>query len=41
MENLGFKPAIAAKAVAEAEGELGADASETALIRAALKKAAG
>ena len=41
LENLGFKPAIAAKAVAEAEGELGADASETALIRAALKKAAG
>ena len=41
LENLGFKPAIAAKAVAEAEGELGPDASESALIRAALKKAAG
>lgn len=41
LENLGFKPAIAARAVAEAQGELGEDASESALIRAALKKAAG
>lgn len=41
LENLGFKPAIAARAVAEAQDELGEDASESALIRAALKKAAG
>ena len=41
LENLGFKPAIAAKAVAEAQGELGEDASESVLIRMALKKAAG
>ena len=41
LENLGFKPAIAAKAVAEAMGELGEGASEGELIRVALKKAAG
>ena len=41
LENLGFKPAIAAKAVAEAAGELGEGASEGELIRVALKKAAG
>ena len=41
LENLGFKPAIAAKAVAEAIGELGEGASEGELIRVALKKAAG
>ncbi|MBD60007.1 MAG: Holliday junction branch migration protein RuvA [Citromicrobium sp.] len=41
LENLGFKPAIAAKAVAEAQGELGDGASEGELIRVALKKAAG
>ena len=41
LENLGFKPAIAAKAVAEATAELGEGASEGELIRVALKKAAG
>lgn len=41
LENLGFKPAIAAQAVARAQGELGEDASESELIRVALKKAAG
>lgn len=38
--NLGFKPAEASKAVAEAQGDLGADAGLDALVRAALKKAA-
>jgi Holliday junction DNA helicase RuvA len=41
LENLGFKPAIAAQAVARAQAELGEDASEGDLIRVALKKAAG
>jgi len=41
LENLGFKPAIAAQAVARALEELGEDASEGDLIRVALKKAAG
>ncbi|MXP29529.1 Holliday junction branch migration protein RuvA [Porphyrobacter algicida] len=41
LENLGFKPAVAARAVAEATGELGEGASESDLIRVALKKAAG
>ena len=41
LENLGFKPAIAARAVAAAQGELGEDAGESDLIRVALKKAAG
>lgn len=41
LENLGFKPAVAARAVAEAQGELGEDAGESALIRLALKKASG
>ncbi len=41
LENLGFKPAIAAQAVARAQGELGEDASESELIRVALKRAAG
>ncbi len=41
LENLGFKPAAAAQAVARAQAELGADASESDLIRVALKKAAG
>jgi len=41
LENLGFKPAVAAKAVATAQGELGEDASEAELIRVALKRAAG
>ncbi|MFL0355577.1 Holliday junction branch migration protein RuvA [Erythrobacter sp. GH1-10] len=41
LENLGFKPAIAAQAVARATAELGEGASEGELIRVALKKAAG
>lgn len=41
LENLGFKPAIAARAVAAAQGELGEGASEGDLIRVALKRAAG
>lgn len=41
LENLGFKPAVAARAVATAQGELGEDASENDLIRVALKRAAG
>ena len=40
LENLGFKPAVAARAVAAAQGELGEGASESDLIRVALKKAA-
>ncbi len=40
LQNLGFKPAIAAQAVARAQSELGEDASESDLIRVALKKAA-
>ena len=41
IKNLGFKPAVAARAVAAAQGELGEGASEGELIRVALKKAAG
>ena len=41
LENLGFKPAVAAQAVARAQAELGEDAGEGELIRVALKKAAG
>jgi Holliday junction DNA helicase RuvA len=41
LENLGFKPAVAAQAVARALEELGDGASEGDLIRVALKKAAG
>ena len=41
LQNLGFKPNIAAQAVAAAEAELGEGASEGDLIRVALKKAAG
>lgn len=41
LENLGFKPGVAAQAVARAQAELGKDASEGDLIRVALKKAAG
>ncbi|MCP5396305.1 MAG: Holliday junction branch migration protein RuvA [Sphingomonadaceae bacterium] len=41
LENLGFKPAIAARAVATAQAELGEGASEGELIRVALKRAAG
>ncbi|MEP3050609.1 MAG: Holliday junction branch migration protein RuvA [Erythrobacter sp.] len=41
LENLGFKPAVAAQAVARAQAELGEEAGEGDLIRVALKKAAG
>ena len=41
LENLGFKPAVAARAVALAQGELGEGASESDLIRVALKRAVG
>lgn len=41
LENLGFKPAVAARAVAEAQSELGEGAGEGDLIRVALKRAAG
>jgi Holliday junction DNA helicase RuvA len=41
LENLGFKPAVAAQAVARAAEELGEGAKEGDLIRVALKKAAG
>ena len=41
LENLGFKPGLAAQAVAAAQTELGDGASEGDLIRVALKKAAG
>ncbi len=41
LENLGFKSAVAARAVATAQGELGDGASEGELIRVALKRAAG
>ncbi|HAU22060.1 MAG TPA: Holliday junction branch migration protein RuvA [Erythrobacter sp.] len=41
LENLGFKPAIAARAVSAAQAELGEDANEGDLIRVALKRAAG
>lgn len=41
LENLGFKPAVAARAVAAAQGELGEGANEGELIRVALKRAAG
>jgi len=38
--NLGFRPAEASSAVAQAETELGPEATLDALVRAALKKAA-
>lgn len=41
LQNLGFKPAIAAAAVAHAQGELGEDAALNDLVRVALKRAAG
>ena len=41
LENLGFKPAAASRAVQLAIAELGDDAGEGELIRVALKKAAG
>ncbi|HVR90462.1 MAG TPA: Holliday junction branch migration protein RuvA [Novosphingobium sp.] len=41
LQNLGFKPAVAASAVAHAAAELGEDAGLDALVRVALRKAAG
>ena len=41
LQNLGFKPAVATTAVAEAVGELGEGADLNALVRVALKRAAG
>ncbi|WP_374414671.1 Holliday junction branch migration protein RuvA [Novosphingobium colocasiae] len=41
LQNLGFKPAVAASAVAHAEAELGEGAGLNDLVRVALKKAAG
>jgi Holliday junction DNA helicase RuvA len=41
LQNLGFKPAVAASAVAHAQAELGENAGEADLIRVALRKAAG
>ena len=41
LENLGFKPAVAAQAVARAVDELGDSAPTGELIRVALKRAAG
>ena len=41
LQNLGFKPAVAAQAVARAQEELGEGAAEGDLIRVALKRAAG
>ena len=41
LENLGFKPAVAASAVAHAQAEAGADAALNELVRVALKRAAG
>ncbi len=41
LQNLGFKPAVAAAAVTRALGELGEGADEGELIRVALKRAAG
>lgn len=41
LENLGFKPATASRAVAEALAELGEKSDEGELIRVALKRAAG
>jgi holliday junction DNA helicase RuvA len=41
LQNLGFKPAAAASAVAHAQAELGEDAGLDALVRVALRRAAG
>jgi holliday junction DNA helicase RuvA len=41
LQNLGFKPAVAASAVAHAQAELGEGAELNELVRVALKKAAG
>lgn len=41
LQNLGFKPAVAASAVAHAQAELGEGAELNELVRVALKRAAG
>ena len=41
LQNLGFRPQVAASAVAQAVEELGVDAGLNALVRVALKRAAG
>jgi Holliday junction DNA helicase RuvA len=41
LQNLGFKPAVAAAAVAHAQGELGEGAELNDLVRVALRRAAG
>jgi Holliday junction DNA helicase RuvA len=41
LQNLGFKPAVAASAVAHAQAELGEGAGLNGLVRLALKRAAG
>ena len=41
LQNLGFKPAVAASAVAHAQGELGEGAGLNELVRVALKRAVG
>ena len=41
LQNLGFKPGVAAQAVAKAQEQLGEGASEGELIRVALKMATG
>ena len=41
LENLGFKPGVAASAVAHAQAELGENAELNDLVRVALKRAAG
>ena len=41
LQNLGFKPAVAASAVAQAQSELGEDAGLNELVRVALRRAAG
>ncbi len=41
LQNLGFKPAVAASAVAHAQAELGEGAELNELVRAALKRAVG
>lgn len=41
LQNLGFKPAVAAQAVAAAQNELGEDADLNELVRVALKRATG
>ena len=41
LQNLGFKPAVAASAVAHAQADLGEGAELAELVRVALKRAAG